>query len=166
MKTWLTLLLLITTSIFSIAQEFEVPVYEFKTAEDYAPYNPKVLECINWLMKTPINEQSSKRKDANAFMLAYLSGSPDIHIEIKPEIVTFIGSKTPDLLMAFMGGWAKYSIESEDYKNKVTGSLKGIETVIQFYEANKKVIPKDKDVEKYIKMKEKGTLKDYIEKNA
>ena len=92
-------------------------------------------------------------------------GSPYVHIEIKPEIVTFMGT-APELLLMFMGGWAKYSIETEDYNNKTAGSLAGIEMVINFYEKNKSFLPKDKNVESYIKMKKKGTLKEYVEKNA
>jgi hypothetical protein len=38
--------------------------------------------------------------------------------------------------------------------------------VIDFYSRNKGSIPKNKGVEKYIKLKEKGTLKDFVEKNA
>jgi len=73
---------------------------------------------------------------------------------------------SPDLLMIFMGGWAKYSLESKDFKNKNSGSMAGIESVIEFYTKNKDFMPKDKNIEKYIKMKDKGTLKEYIEKNA
>jgi hypothetical protein len=94
-----------------------------------------------------------------------LTGSPNVSIDIKPEIVTFVGD-TPELLLIFMGGWAKYSLESKDFKNKIGGSTAGIEAVIEFYTKNKDLLSKDKNIEKYIKMKDKGTLKDYIEKNA
>ena len=73
---------------------------------------------------------------------------------------------SPDLLMIFLGGWAKYSLESKEFDNNIAGSLAGIESVIVFYVQNKDLLPKDKHIEKYIKMKNKGTLKDYIKKNA
>jgi len=116
-------------------------------------------------MQTPIHGQTAKRKDANTFLLKWLSGSPNVHIEIKQEIVTFMGT-SPDLLMVFMGGWAKYSLESKDFDNKIKGSKAGIEAVIDFYNANREFMTKDKNVEKYVKMKNKGTLDGYIEKNA
>ena len=166
MKTITLSFILLTISIGLFAQDFEVPKnYKLDKAEDYAPYEQDVIKCFDWLMKTPINEQTSKRKEANAFLLKWLSGSPNVTIEIKQEIVTFMGT-SPDLLMIFMGGWAKYSLESGNFNNKIEGSKAGIESVIEFYNSNRQALPKDKNVEKYIKMKEKGTLNEYIEKNA
>lgn len=166
MKTIIFSFLLMIISFGLYSQDFEVPKdYKLEEASDYALYEQDVLKCIDWLMKTPINKQTEKRKDANAFLLKWLSGSSDVHIEIKQEIVTFMGT-SPDLLMIFIGGWAKYSLESKDANNKIAGSLAGIESVIDFYTKNKSLMPKDKNVEKYIKMKNKGTLKEYIEKNV
>jgi hypothetical protein len=166
MKTITLTLILTIISIGLFSQDFEVPKnYKLDKAEDYAPYEQDVVKCFDWLMKTSLNEQTAKRKEANAFLLKWLSGSPNVSIEIKQEIVSFMGT-SPDLLMIFMGGWAKYSLESNDFKNKIAGSMAGIESVIEFYTKNKDFMPKDKNVEKYIKMKDKGTLKAYIEKNA
>ncbi len=166
MKTITLTLILTIISVGLFSQDFEVPKnYKLDKAEDYAPYEQDVVKCFDWLMKTLVNEQTAKRKEANAFLLKWLSGSPNVSIKIKQEIVTFIGT-SPDLLMIFMGGWAKYSLESKDFKNKIAGSMAGIESVIEFYTKNKDFLTKDKNVEKYIKMKEKGTLKAYIEKNA
>lgn len=166
MKTIILSLILISIPFVLSSQDFEVPKnYKLDNAEDYAPLEQDVVKCFNWLMETPINEQTPKRKDANAFLLKWLSGSPYVHLEIRQEIVTFMGT-SPDLLMIFMGGWAKYSLESKDFNNKVAGSLAGIESVIAFYSRNKDLMPKDKNVEKYMRMKDKGELRDYIEDNA
>jgi hypothetical protein len=166
MKTITLTLILTVISLQLFSQDFEVPKnYKLDKAEDYATYEPDVVKCFDWLMKTPVNEQAAKRKEANAFLIKWLSGSPSVSLEIKQEIVTFMGS-SPDLFMIFMGGWAKYALESKDYKNKIAGNLAGIESVIEFYKKNKDFVPKDKNIEKYIEMKDKGTLKGFIEKNA
>ena len=164
-KKVLTLVLVaICSSLF--AQDFEVPKnLKLDKPDDYALYEKDVINCINWLMSTPIKEQADKRKEANAFFLMWLTGSPSVQVDIKAEIITFMKS-SPDLLFIFMGGWTKYSIESKDSKDKVAGNLAGIEAVIEFYTKNKADMKKDKNVEKYIKMKEDGTLKEFIEKNA
>lgn len=166
MKRLFLFLIALTVATFLFSQDFEVPKnYKLEKVGDYAPYEQDVINSVDWLMKTPVNQQTAKRKEVNAFLLKWLTGSPDVHIEIKPDIVTFISS-SPDLLMIFMGGWAKYSLETKDFNNKIEGSLAGIESVIEFYTNNRDFISKDKNIEKYIKMKEKGTLKKYIEKNA
>ena len=162
--TFLALAIFFSLSIFS--QEFVVPQnIKLEKAEDYAPLENDVLKAIDWLYEIPINEQREKRIEVNAFVLKWLMGSPYVHLEINPKVVTFIGG-TPDFLMMFMGGWAKYSIESKDYDNKVAGNLAGIEMVISFYEKNKKQLQKNKDVDKYVKMQKKGTLEEYIRKNV
>jgi len=158
------MLTILTTGVF--AQEFEVPKnYVFSNNEDFIKYEADVLKSIDWLTQTPIQTESEKRKEVNTFVLAWLTGSPDVSVEIKTEIVNFMDSN-PDLLMIFMCGWAKYSIETKDYDNKIMGNLKGVETVIDFYIKNKENLKKDKNVEKYIKMKENGTLEEFITKKA
>jgi hypothetical protein len=165
MKTIRLTLILTIFSFGVFAQDFEVPKnYKLENEKDYDTYEADVVNCVDWLIKTPVNEQGDKRKEANAFLLKWVSGSSKVHIEIKQEIVTFMDSG--ELLMVFMGSWTKYSLESKDFNNKINGTMTGVESVIDFYIKNKGQISKNKGVEKYIKMKEKGTLKDYIEKNA
>ena len=97
--------------------------------------------------------------------MEWITGSPTVSIEIKEEIVSFLGIN-PDLLMIFMGGWTKYSLETKDFNNKIKGNQMGIEAVIDFYLKNKENLKKDKNVEKYIKLREEGKLNEYISKNA
>jgi hypothetical protein len=164
MKTLTLTLLLTAISLGLFSQSFDVPKnLTLNKAEDYAPFEQDILNCFEWLMKTPLNEHIPKRKEANAFLINWLSGSPNVKIEIKREIVTF---NSPDLLIIFLGGWAKYSLESKDFQNKKAGSLAGIESVIEFYTRNKEYLPGDKNVEKYIKMQNRGKLKGYIDRNA
>lgn len=144
------------------AQDFNVPKdYAFETADDYKPYEDDIVSCVEWLIETPVYQYTDKRKSANAFLLKWLTGSPYVHIEINPEIVTFLNT-SPDLLIIFMGGWARYSITTENYDDKINGNIKGIEAVSSFYNQNKGIIPKDKNVEKYIKLQKKGKLKTFV----
>ncbi len=164
-KLFLTLFILGTFhGLFS--QTFEVPKnFNPKTAEDYAPFEADVIKGVDWIMSMPYVLEKQKRDQVNAFLLKWITGSPNVHIDIKPEIVTFLGG-TPDLLMIFMGGWTKYSLETGKLDDKEGGSLDGINAVIDFYNTNKQSLPKDKNVEKYIKMKEKGELEDYVKNNV
>jgi hypothetical protein len=163
------LLGILTFSILALnlmAQEFTVPKnYAFSKNEDYTTYEGDVLKGIDWLLNTPINTQAEKRKEVNTFLLAWLTGSPSVSVDIKPEIVNFMKPNS-DLLIVFMCGWTRYSIETKDSSNKIKGNQKGIEAVIEFYIKNKEYLKKDKHVEQYIKMKEEGKLEEYISKNA
>ena len=149
-----------------VAQEFEVPKNcILSKEEDYAKYEGDILKGIDWLLKTPISSQPEKRREVNTFVITWLTGSPTVTVNIKTEIVNFM-KPNPDLLMVFMCGWTKYSIETKDNNNTAMGNQKGIEAVIEFYIKNKEYLKKDNNVEKYIKLKENGKLEEYISKNA
>ena len=164
----LRILALIATSILAIstyAQDCDVPKnYVLEKPEDFAYYESDILKCINWLLNAPMNDQTIKRKEVNAFVLKWISGSPNVTIEMSQKIVNF-SKENSELLMIFMCGWTKYSLETRVFNDKYYGNLKGIEAVINFYTKNKASLAKDKAVEKYIKMKEKGELENFIKSN-
>jgi hypothetical protein len=146
------------------AQDFQVPEdYVFEKAEDYKPYEDDVVGCVDWLVETPLFQNPSKREKANALLLKWLMGSPYVHIEINPVIVSFAGT-SPDMLMVFMGGWARHSITTKEYEDKVAGNVAGLEAVIGFYNTNKGLLPRDKNIEKYAKLKKKDKLREFVEK--
>ena len=167
MKKSALILYFFAISFGLFAQEFQVPQYfKLENPEDYVLYDSSIIKCTDWIMETPANEQTSKRNFVNAFLIQCLTDNPNFNVKahVKQKIVTFMSS--PELFFVFMGNWAKYFIENKYNDDNVAGCLVGIESVIQFYTKNKEHIGKNKHVEKYIKMKEKGTLRAYIEKNA
>jgi len=151
---------------YSFSQEFEVPEdYEFNSEADYETYEDDALDCANWMIDTPMNEDAKKRTKANKFLLKYVEGSPKITIVLNPKILNFMES-SPQLLMIYLAGWVKYSFETENFDEVVENSFAAINTTINVYERDRSFLPKDKHIEKYIKMRTKGTLRAYVEKNA
>ena len=137
--------------------------FRLETAEDYAKYEQLVINGHNWLLNTPVEQEVAKRKEINGFLVQWISGSPSVSVEITESIVTYLGC--PDCLMMFMSGWTAKALESGDFDNKFEGNLAGTESVIAFYKSNKKVLGKNKAIEKLAKLKEKGKLKDFIREN-
>lgn len=158
-------LLFIALYLFSLplfSQDFDVPEdITLNSEADYAKYDADVIKAYQWLMETPINEQPEKRKEVSAFFILWLTGAPSVSVEVNADILTFM--KTEGCLFIFMGGWTKYVLETQD-KDKVKGNLAGVESVIEFYKKNKAVLGKDKAIEKYIKLQEKGKLEEHIAK--
>ena len=150
--------------ILLFAQEFQVPTnYSLVKVEDYAPYEQDIVNCVKWLADIPIDQNTEKRKEANAFLLKWITGSPNVKIELRQDVAPFMISNF-EMMMAFLGGWTKYSLETRDFSNPLKGNIAGIENVIYVYKKNKKVIGKDKDIEKYIKLQSKGQLEKEIAK--
>lgn len=126
--------------------------------EGYAQYVPDVMNCIDWMKTHAPSEQG--QKDASAFVLWWLSGSPDIRMELNSDVVKF---ENGSLLMILLGGWAQYAIQQKD-NDQVKGCYAGLETALGYYEQYKDELGKDKGAEKLLKMRKKGTLKEFVEK--
>ncbi len=165
MKKLSTLFLFLTFFLKLSAQEFELPrAFAINKAEDCARYNDDIIKCVDWMIATPLSQDLDKRQDAAQFFIQWISSSPDVSVEVNGKIITFMDSN-PDLIIIFMGGWAKYVLVSKD-TDKEMGNLSGIESVIEFYQKNIGSLKRDKNVEKFIKMKAAGTLIEYIRKNV
>ena len=164
MKKLLFVTVLLSICQLGFAQEFEVPAaYEMKTLEDYARYQPMMVDCINWLENTPVNEQTEKRKAANKFLLQWVTGTDYVSMEIHADMIKH-SDKNAQLLLVFLGGWAKYALENpEDKNNQKMGNLAGLHSVIAFYQKNTAYLKKDRSVKKLIKLQEKEKLEEWVE---
>ena len=156
----LIFLLLANVSLV-IAQDVEIPSdLKLETPEDYKKTEQLVLSSTEWLLKTPITENPGKRKKINAFLMKWMSGSPNVTIELVPGIVPL---DCADCLMSFLSGWTKFSLQNDYSKNKVECAIAGAENVIEFYNRNESELGKNSDIKKLIKSQKKGKLKKYIE---
>lgn len=163
MKKAILFFMLIILSITSYSQAYEVPKdYKLVLVEDYEPYEEDIIKTVNWLIESPIKSEVNKRKEANAFLLKWLMGAPKVKVGITLEATKL---DCEDCLMIFMGAWAKDNIIKNEYDNDLESNLAGINAVIEFYSTNKKELGKNKAVEKMIKLKNKGKLKDFVEEN-
>lgn len=123
-----------------------------------------ILDCITWLQKTPISEDRDIRYTANAFLLQWLSKSPEVHVELRADIVD-MAEKNPDLMAIYMSGWAEYSIRKNEEYPTVEAHIKGMEAVLDFYKKNKGELNRDNHLEKLIKQDSKGKMHEILRKN-
>ena len=159
------------------AQTFEVPEnYHLNVKTDYEFYEPIVVKCVDWLIATPIDQEQDKQKAAYRFLLQWCIGSPTVHINVNTDIIFDIrDERVPNYLLIFMGGWAKDAIESdarhttiasskESKDEMLAGNVAGLEAVLAFYETNKGLVPANENIEKLLKLQQKGRLEKYVKK--
>lgn len=146
--------------VFSNENKKEEKDYKLEKKEDYAKYETDVINMYNWLLTTPLGVEPEKRKAMNAFIVQWISGSPNVTIELSADIITYMDCA--DCLVIFMGGWTKYALETKDFDGKVKGNIAGTEGVIEFYTQNKKALGKNKDIEKLIQLKNDNNLESFI----
>ncbi len=157
-----------TMTLNAQSKPFELPAnYPPTEAKDYIKFKADFLNGIKWLEETPFNEQADSRGKANAFIVEYLTNSPDISVIIDGTAIK-VANKNSDLLVIYMGGYARLAFESEkgkqDQTQCVTAALKSI---IKYYKANMgNGLKKDKNVLKLIAADEKGELEKWIKDNT
>jgi hypothetical protein len=139
------------------AQNLLVPNdFDASKTTDFSKYNLDVLNCIKWLETTPMDKEETTRRSVNKFLLEWITGSPDVSISLKREVVTF-SEKNPGLITVYMGGWTRYAIQSGNYRDSLNGNMAGIRSVIKVYKANPQ-FTKDLEIEKLIALDKKGEL--------
>ncbi|MDR1090744.1 MAG: hypothetical protein LBL79_06680 [Prevotella sp.] len=164
MKKTVLLVVLVIFTFTVYGQEYMVPKnVKFENKEDYAAYEPQVKETINWLLATSLGKEANKRTEANAFLIMWLTGTPDVSINVNTDILPFI-KKSPELLIPFIAGCIKYSLENNYSKDNILLNKAGIETIVAFYRNNRGYLKKDDNIEKYEKLMEKGKLEEDIRK--
>lgn len=152
--------ILLLVAVSASAQEFEVPKYKFKKKKDFAKYNEIIIQCIDFLIYTPLNENESLRQEAGKFFIEWALGTPDIAIMIDYDKVEFLGEE-PQYLISYMAGYSKYVLQTKD-KVQLNGMVAGIESTIAFYLNNKATFSKSETIEKYIKLQQENKLKEYV----
>lgn len=158
MKNFFVIVLSLLFSQIVWAQNFSIPVIPEKIEEsEFVNYEQDFIRCVDWLENNL--PSALQRKEVNSFVLWWISGTPDVSIVLSSDLANF---NNAELLMLYIGGWAKYNINNPN-ATKAECSLVALESVIRYYIKYKDSLDKEKSVENFIKKKNKGTLKQYVE---
>jgi hypothetical protein len=80
-----------------------------------------------------VNQDVSRRQQAQRFLLTWASGSPKVSIGLQPYVGELYGKNTA-LLMAYMGGWTRYSLQHPEDKNTLTLNAEGVKAMLKVYD--------------------------------
>ena len=152
---------LIAFSFKSTAQNAPVPEnYVLKAKTDYAKYQDDIIKTVDWLQNASWNDSPESRKPANAFVVNWITGSPDVTITLGSALIKYT-DKNPELLVIYMGNYAKYAIQHKADFNKTQADLAAIKALIEKY--NKETThKKDKGIEKLAQLDQDSKLEDWI----
>ena len=156
-------LVLFVISLGLSAQNVSVPEPNFNAPADYTAQNDKAVELIDFLHDTPADEMNPVRKRAGAYLLTWLTGSPDVSIELGNLIAPFMAYGNGGALLASMGGYAKHSLQHPG-ADPAQSNAAAVSSVIDFYTLNRGAYGKNKEIAKLIKLRDKGKLEAYIAK--
>jgi hypothetical protein len=144
-------------SINTQAQELLTKLPE--TKEQFIESEKNVLATIDWIENNPIKEDGAKRKEQYALLVAWLTNSPTVTLEINANVLTFT-KKNSELLILFMAGWTRYCLTNNYSKDITQGCLAGIKSAIKVFKSGD--LKKDKEMQKLVDLDEKGELEIWV----
>lgn len=162
MRELIFVFVLVTLSLTSKAQTFEVPPMDIKPVSqtEYDAMEPTILSCINWLNITPLSIDAEKHTSANAYFMLWLTGTHKVNVVVDGYVLNY-AEKNPELLMAFMIGWSKLALEKGE-KDNYTLALAGMKNLISRYRNNVFFFKKDKKLKKLLELSDKGELEAWL----
>jgi hypothetical protein len=161
MKRSICILFILTghiTFIFSQTDYFTVPKSPILSSpEDYKSYEPDMVKAAKWLEETPLENNLEKRKEVNAFVLQWISGSPNVSISITLKLMSYF-KKNPDLIMVYMASFSRDVIENASTFTNRSAAKAGLLSVLACYQKSKakkeaaiEKLKKDQDhLDKYV----------------
>jgi len=133
---------------------------ELKSKEDYAKYETTIIKAAKWLEETDLNKEPGKRQQVNSFVIQWISGSPDITVDLTEQLGKVYG-KNPQLLALYMAAYAGNFIENKDSATKFTATKAGLISIMNVYKKGIE-ITKSKEMDKLISLTSDNKLDDYI----
>jgi hypothetical protein len=131
-----------------------------KTKAEYIRSEPAVINTIDWLENSPINQQVKRRNQLKVNFLKWLTNSPAVTINVNKNITSF-SKKNPELLYIFMGGWTKYSLLHNYSKDSVKCNLAGVQSAMKVYLLGNGIL-KDEEMEKIININSNNQLEAWV----
>jgi hypothetical protein len=165
-KPFLFCLLFLLTSILSAHAQtrFEVPQdVQLNAKDDYAKYEPAIIDAAKWLEETDLDKEADKRKEVSSFVLKWISGSPDVDVELTEKLAKIYG-KNFQLLTIYLASYARYFLENKNTATRFSATKAALTSMMNVYKKGIG-ISKSKEMEKLIKLTDSNKLDDYINEN-
>ncbi|KAF2511444.1 hypothetical protein EYY60_08405 [Flavobacterium zhairuonense] len=163
-KTIITFLITVCAAISVNSQtKFDLPEnIELKRDSDYAKYENDIVSAAKWLEETDLDKETDKRKQVDAFIIKWVSGTPNITVEMNSSLMKLYG-KNNELLALYMASYSAYFLQNTT-ADKTAAVKAGIISMINVYKKGIS-IAKSKEMEKAIEAFDQNKFDEYIAKN-
>jgi len=157
-----SLLLFVLLSVgMAAAQQFTTPEnYAFNSRDDFAKYEPQIIQFTQYIELAPVNDLSDTRKEANAFFMKWLTGAPNVSVDLQPYVMN-LASNNKQFLLLFMGGWTRYALQHPGKADKLQCHLAGVESILKAYTGGNGV-KEDDAVAELVQLQKDGKLTDWV----
>ena len=161
MKLFLfTLPVFVLLTSVAFAQEFEPPKKLPSSKKEFVKSEPDFINAAKWLENTAIDTTTNKRFKVNAWVMAWVTNSPTVTVDVDASIINLF-EKNSHLMLVWIAGYAKYSIENSYSTDKVQCNVAGIKAAIHCYNLGGQ-ITNDENLNKVIDADKNGKLEDWV----
>lgn len=136
--------------------------YTWNTKEEFAKDEDLVRKTLRWLCFTPLALDCQQRTLANAFVMEWLAGSPELTIDVETRYLPFVKNH-PDLLFSFIHGVALYKMDKPQLKEQTILYQKGFEAVANLALQSKE-LEHDPELKPLLKAFKKNKMKAFVKK--
>lgn len=130
------------------------------TKEDYVNYENDIINAAKWLEETPLNSEIEKRKEITAFVVTWISGSPNVSVMIHSNLTKLYGKNLP-LLGIYLASYARHFLENKETATTFSGNKAALISMMTVYKKGIN-IEKNKEMEKLIKLSNSNKLDAYV----
>lgn len=138
----------------------DLPDYtSWKKASDYAASRDSVEKVLQWLCRTPLALFPMERSEANACVLFWIAGAPDLRVDVNTKALPFI-DENEELLYPVIHGMALYQLKHPKEKDAVKLHVEGLKTLAALADQSE-TLRKERYLREVMKAYHREKLKDY-----
>ena len=161
MKKLLVFFLLIISASTCFAQNLpKFEQYKFNKDSDYKLADSAVLQTANFLLSTPIDQNSPTRIKAGQFVMRWMEGTPDYTFSLEQNAIKYLSGNV-DLMLLYMTSMAKYALETKSTDVKVI-TINGVKTLLAYVNSPTSGVKKDKNLKKLSDANNRGNLEGFL----
>lgn len=147
------------------AQQFSIPQnVQLHSKDDYIKYEKDIIATADWLQATPVGNDDATRKQANTFLMQWVTGSSTVNVNVNADFIGKLCDKNSDLLMMFIAGYTRNALQNNYDTSRFNGNMAGVKGVILLYKLGGK-IQKNRFVLSAIHAMDEGKLEEWVRRN-
>lgn len=164
MKYLMLWIFAVAMSLTSVGQTYDErwPAITFDKPADYKAHESDILACATYLLSVPMN--NPQRQDALNILARWMSGTPDYNFVLSEKLAK-LSTGNEFVMSIYMAAAAKYILENPSQApdtEKV--ELESFDHMLDYMEDYSNKFKMTKEIQKAIKAKQKGKLKEYLSK--
>jgi hypothetical protein len=122
---------------------------------------PIILKVTTYLFETPINKKNTSRTEAGQFLIKWMNGTPDYTFYLEEKETNFFNTDS-DLMLMYMAGLTKFSVENKEIKDQKTIVIGAMQLVLSYLSQQENKKSWSAELWQLNEANQKGKLKEYL----